>query len=56
MLYPVMEKKLAANIQASRTMSIIRSSDVVFEVQCSDTSTYLVDLSRHFCEITRGGE
>ena len=45
MLYPVMKKKLADNIQASRTMSLVRSSDFVFEVQCIDTNICLVDLS-----------
>jgi len=49
MLCPVMKKKLSANIQSSRTMSLIRSSDFIFEVQCSDINTYLVNLSRHFC-------
>ena len=38
MLCQVMEKELAANIQASRTMSLMRSSNFVFEVQCSDTN------------------
>jgi len=32
MLCPVMEKKLAANIRAFRTMSLMRSSDFVCEV------------------------
>ena len=45
MLCPIMEKKLAANIQASKTMSLMGSNEFVFEVQRSDTHTYLVDLS-----------
>jgi len=48
MLCPVMGKS-GANIQASRTTSLMGSSNFVFEVQCSDTNTYLVDFSRHFC-------
>ena len=41
--------ELVANIQAFRTTSLMRSSDFIFEVQCIDTNTYMVDLSRHFC-------
>ena len=48
-LCPVMKKKLDANIQDSRTKSLMRSNDFVFEMHYSDTNPYLVDLSRHFC-------
>ena len=48
MLCLVMEKKLTVNIQASKIMSLMRSGDFVFKVKCSDTNTYLVDVSDIF--------
>jgi len=44
MLCPTYEKKLTANMESSKTMKLIRTSDVVFEVLSLD-GNFFVDLS-----------
>ena len=48
MLCPTFEKKLTANMEFFKTMKLIRSSDIVFEVLSLDEN-FRIDPSRLSC-------